>query len=170
MRQFILERDGHCQVCDRADVMLHVDHIIPKSRGGTDEPTNLRALCASCNQKKGANPPADHEFPALRLTQKTVHPLVGLFCHLSMTEEEKQEFQGWMWAYQGRVLSVGHDVAIVQLFSVLDGEATHVLPVPLKELMAGEWRFYATEETWRQTGEAASTRYFRPRLADRRHA
>jgi 5-methylcytosine-specific restriction endonuclease McrA len=29
----------------------HVDHIVPKRQGGTDEVTNLRTLCASCHSR-----------------------------------------------------------------------------------------------------------------------
>ena len=31
---------------------LHVDHIIPVSRGGTDELDNLQTLCKECNLNK----------------------------------------------------------------------------------------------------------------------
>jgi 5-methylcytosine-specific restriction endonuclease McrA len=31
-----------------------IDHIIPVSRGGTNDVDNLRLLCRSCNSKKGA--------------------------------------------------------------------------------------------------------------------
>jgi 5-methylcytosine-specific restriction protein A len=30
----------------------HVDHILPKNDGGTDEWENLQALCHSCHSKK----------------------------------------------------------------------------------------------------------------------
>jgi 5-methylcytosine-specific restriction endonuclease McrA len=32
---------------------LHVDHIIPTSRGGTDHPSNLRVVHGRCNLRKG---------------------------------------------------------------------------------------------------------------------
>jgi hypothetical protein len=54
VRQHVYERDGFsCVECaSREDLTL--DHIWPWSRGGTDEPSNLRALCRSCNSRKGA--------------------------------------------------------------------------------------------------------------------
>lgn len=33
---------------------LTADHVIPKSRGGTDAWENLRCLCRECNSRKGA--------------------------------------------------------------------------------------------------------------------
>jgi 5-methylcytosine-specific restriction protein A len=32
----------------------HVDHIMPVAAGGTDHPSNLQALCQSCNLAKAA--------------------------------------------------------------------------------------------------------------------
>jgi len=29
---------------------LHIGHIIDKSKGGSDEPSNLRAICSICNE------------------------------------------------------------------------------------------------------------------------
>ena len=44
----------HCELCGiSADVRaLEVDHIVPRNRGGTDDPSNLQALCYSCNSMK----------------------------------------------------------------------------------------------------------------------
>ncbi|KKN44964.1 hypothetical protein LCGC14_0687850 [marine sediment metagenome] len=52
----VLKRDRHtCTGCGaRApDVELEVDHIVPVSKGGTDELSNLRTLCKDCNIGKG---------------------------------------------------------------------------------------------------------------------
>jgi len=35
-------------------IYLGIDHIVPRSRGGTNERKNLRVLCTYCNSKKGA--------------------------------------------------------------------------------------------------------------------
>jgi len=55
LRLQILKRDGNkCTACGASppDVVLHVDHIVPYSRGGITETRNLRVLCASCNHGK----------------------------------------------------------------------------------------------------------------------
>lgn len=55
IRARILERDGHvCQVrltCHGARA-TEVDHVVPVSRGGGNEWSNLRASCSDCNQAR----------------------------------------------------------------------------------------------------------------------
>jgi hypothetical protein len=57
LRVDVLRRDGYrCQMCgaSRNDgVQLHVDHIVPVSRGGRTLPENLQTLCQDCNLGKG---------------------------------------------------------------------------------------------------------------------
>ena len=56
LRYDILKRDGfRCQICGSTaqdGVKLHVDHIIPVSKGGKTIPSNLRTLCDRCNLGK----------------------------------------------------------------------------------------------------------------------
>lgn len=50
----VYERDGHqCVSCSRTD-NLTIDHIWPKSLGGTDVEKNLQTLCRNCNTQKGS--------------------------------------------------------------------------------------------------------------------
>jgi len=61
-RAFVLDRNGFtCQMCGAAagephpydanrKTRLHIGHIIDKSMGGTDDPSNLRAICSVCNE------------------------------------------------------------------------------------------------------------------------
>lgn len=48
----VYERDGYkCKHCGTTDE-LTLDHIRPKSEGGTDEIVNLQTLCSDCNKRK----------------------------------------------------------------------------------------------------------------------
>ena len=56
LRYDVLKRDGfRCQICGSSSqdgVKLHVDHIIPVSKGGKTTLSNLRTLCDRCNMGK----------------------------------------------------------------------------------------------------------------------
>ena len=52
---FILRRDDFkCQACWAEDRPLHVDHIVARANGGSNDESNLQALCDKCNLRKGA--------------------------------------------------------------------------------------------------------------------
>ena len=56
MRFEVFKRDGFtCQYCGRKtpEVVLELDHIIPRVEGGTDEIHNLITACWDCNRGKG---------------------------------------------------------------------------------------------------------------------
>lgn len=60
LRFTVLSRDGFtCRYCGRPapDVVLHVDHIKPVVRGGTNDADNLVTACRDCNLGKGARQP-----------------------------------------------------------------------------------------------------------------
>jgi hypothetical protein len=62
VRAYVLDRNGFtCQMCGAVagephpydpakTTRLHIGHIIDKSAGGTDDPSNLRAICSVCNE------------------------------------------------------------------------------------------------------------------------
>ena len=56
LRYDVLQRDGfRCQICGATAAdgyKLHVDHILPVSKGGKTEMSNLRTLCERCNMGK----------------------------------------------------------------------------------------------------------------------
>jgi 5-methylcytosine-specific restriction endonuclease McrA len=54
LRWRIFERDNFTCVECGSRRRLTVDHIYPRSRGGTNAESNLRTLCRSCNSRKGA--------------------------------------------------------------------------------------------------------------------
>ena len=63
------EQGGYCNGCGHHFEMrnLAVDHIIPRSKGGTDHISNLQLLCGACNSLKGNR---SHEYLLACLTDK----------------------------------------------------------------------------------------------------
>ena len=52
-RRAVFARDGWaCQYCG-ARSNLTVDHVIPRSKGGSSDWENIVASCAPCNRRKG---------------------------------------------------------------------------------------------------------------------
>lgn len=67
-RYAILKRDNYtCVYCGYVGIAsgqeagsdLHVDHVIPQSRGGSSDPDNLVCACVSCNTSKKNRTPAE---------------------------------------------------------------------------------------------------------------
>lgn len=60
LRQEIISRDDFtCKQCGNStrnepNLLLEVDHIVPVSKGGMTEESNLQTLCWKCNRSKGA--------------------------------------------------------------------------------------------------------------------
>ncbi len=77
-RRAVFARDGwQCQYCgSRAN--LTVDHVIPRSKGGTSTWENIVASCAPCNRRKGDSLPATggdaSQAPAARPAPADLHP------------------------------------------------------------------------------------------------
>ena len=58
-RNRIYKRDGHSCVYCGSSKNLTLDHVIPKSRGGTNDWTNLVTSCFKCNLKKANRTPEE---------------------------------------------------------------------------------------------------------------
>ena len=57
VREYLLEKWGReCACCGAENVPLEIDHIHPRSRGGSDSVSSLAIACHSCNQRKGNSP------------------------------------------------------------------------------------------------------------------
>jgi len=83
LRYEVLKRAKfHCELCGiPADQKaLEVDHIIPRNQGGSDDLSNLQALCYSCNaMKRGRD---DTDFRAVRESFKKRQKGCG-FCEIT---------------------------------------------------------------------------------------
>jgi len=57
VREYLLAKwDRACAYCGCTGVPLNIDHIHPRSRGGSDRISNLTLACIPCNTEKGARP------------------------------------------------------------------------------------------------------------------
>lgn len=60
IREYVLEKWGRsCVYCDATGVPLNLDHVVARSRGGSDRPSNLVPACVGCNRAKGNSPVED---------------------------------------------------------------------------------------------------------------
>lgn len=57
-RYEVLRRDNYtCRYCHATDSPLTVDHVVPVTLGGSDDPSNLVAACKDCNAGKSSSSP-----------------------------------------------------------------------------------------------------------------
>ena len=67
IRYDVLVRDGRkCLLCGRMPkdgIRLEVDHILPRSKGGSNSMDNLQTLCAPCNRGKSNRDDTDFREP-----------------------------------------------------------------------------------------------------------
>ena len=71
VREYLLEQWGRrCAYCTGDGVPLEIDHITPRSRGGSDRVTNLTLACHPCNQAKGNRSAAEFGHPEIEAKAK----------------------------------------------------------------------------------------------------
>lgn len=71
VREYLLEKWGRkCAYCNKKNVPLEIEHIIPKSRGGTDRVDNLTISCRGCNQKKNRQTAEEFGHPMIQKKAK----------------------------------------------------------------------------------------------------
>lgn len=71
VREYLLEKWGRaCVYCGATDVPLEIEHIVPKSRGGSNRVSNLALACHECNQEKGNRTAEEYGFPHIQAQAK----------------------------------------------------------------------------------------------------
>jgi 5-methylcytosine-specific restriction endonuclease McrA len=79
VREYLLDKwKRKCAYCGKQDVSLQVEHVIPKSRGGTDRVSNLTLACKTCNVKKGDQTAEEFGYPHIQ--QQGKKPLKATAC------------------------------------------------------------------------------------------
>jgi len=74
LREYLLEKfQRRCAYCGIQGVPLEIEHLLPKSRGGSNRVSNLTLTCHPCNKHKGQQTAAEFGFPALQ--SKALQPL-----------------------------------------------------------------------------------------------
>jgi len=71
VREYLLEKWGRkCAYCHATDTQLEIEHITPKSRGGSNRVSNLTLACHACNQRKGSQTAAEFGHPNIQKQAK----------------------------------------------------------------------------------------------------
>lgn len=71
VRQYLLAKwDYQCAYCDKQNVPFELDHIIPRSRHGSNRVSNLTLACHQCNQAKGDKTAAEFGHPEVQAQAK----------------------------------------------------------------------------------------------------
>jgi hypothetical protein len=75
-RRIFRRAGGRCEYCGLSQVgqeaTFHVDHVIPRAKGGATEPANLALACVSCSLMKEARTSALE--PETRRVVRFFHP------------------------------------------------------------------------------------------------
>ena len=69
--EYLLEKWGRkCAYCGAENIPLEKEHIIPRSRGGSNRASNLCPSCKECNRKKGNQTAEEFGYPRIQAEAK----------------------------------------------------------------------------------------------------
>ena len=78
LRRRVIDRDGYrCVYCDEDLTIteLHLDHVIPESKGGPTTVDNLQVTCRKCNTAKGVLTESEFMSKLRQRAQNILHRL-----------------------------------------------------------------------------------------------
>lgn len=111
LRNRVLEESGgRCALCGatKSERPLDVDHIKPKSKGGTNDYSNLQVLCSKCNRAKGNRNSTDFRLSELDSRDDC------LFCYPGDKARIVNEFDSAYAILDGYPVSEGHHLIITK--------------------------------------------------------
>lgn len=101
-RNLLLRDNAECQYCGKQVTTENytMEHVLPVSRGGKTEWSNVVVACAPCNKEKDNRTP---EQAGMRLrkqpvTPKVTDPLYNFKLHITKMRPEWQEWSSWLYA------------------------------------------------------------------------
>ena len=95
-RRNIYARDRNlCQYCGRKHPMseLSLDHVIPRSMGGTSTWSNVVCACTKCNVKKGGRTPKQAH---MRLITKPIKPKRNPVIHVHLSHHRYHSWKQFL--------------------------------------------------------------------------
>ena len=95
-RRNIYARDrSRCQYCGKkfTTAELSLDHVVPRSRGGTTDWPNLVCCCVKCNVRKGGRMPAE---AGMKLVARPVRPRRSPLVTVRLTNEKYQSWKQFL--------------------------------------------------------------------------
>jgi 5-methylcytosine-specific restriction endonuclease McrA len=106
VREYLLEKWGRqCAYCDAQNVPLEIDHIHPRSRGGSDRVSNLTLACHDCNQAKG-------NMPLEQFLAKDPERLRRILAQAKAPLHDVAAVNSTRWALWQRLKATGLDVEV----------------------------------------------------------
>ena len=71
VREYLLEKFNRtCAYCGAKDTPLEIEHITPRTRGGSNRVSNLTLACHACNQTKGSQTATEFGHPEVQAKAK----------------------------------------------------------------------------------------------------
>jgi hypothetical protein len=64
-----IDKESYCMYCNAKNTPFEVEHLVPRSKGGSHRISNLGLACHCCNQKKGAKSLEDFVKDKAKLTR-----------------------------------------------------------------------------------------------------
>jgi 5-methylcytosine-specific restriction endonuclease McrA len=106
VREYLLEKWGRkCAYCDAENVPLEIDHIHPRSKGGSNRVSNLTLACHPCNQRKG-------NLPVEQFLAKHPERLRQILTQAKAPLRDAAAVNSTRWALYQRLKAMGLDIEV----------------------------------------------------------
>ena len=106
VREYLLEKWGRrCAYCGAENVPLEIDHIRPRSQGGSDRVSNLAIACRDCNQAKG-------NMPLEQFLVKHLERVRKILAQVKAPLPDAAAVNSTRWALYGRLKDIGLPVEV----------------------------------------------------------